>query len=142
MRRVVYAAAFCSILLISCSSHTIDFSLPRPIAMTVIIIEPAMHVDDFKSATVEVTAKDIDKIYGLIKPVRKFPRRLDKKLHVLVAEVECKYADGSIRKVYVRWTGDNPAAVSFDDEHYYEAGMGEYADGAMTIVRLLLPRES
>jgi hypothetical protein len=58
-------------------------------------------------------------------------------MHPLVADVLVQHTDGASTKLFVRWTGHNPAAISLDDHNFYYGGTDEFPDGATKIIRLL-----
>ena len=87
--------------------------------------------------TVEVPENELSTFAKLITPVGPCTQQIKPRIHYLVADVVIDHIDGSMSNLIVRWTGHNPAAVSFDGIKYYYGGLDEFPDGATRIIRLL-----
>lgn len=84
---------------------------------------------------VSVPDEQVSSFAKLITPT--VPYQINTELDYLVAELFIQHVDSSESKLFVRWTGHNPAAVSLDDHTYYLGGIDEFPDGGTRILRLL-----
>ena len=87
--------------------------------------------------SVSVPEDHLSSFAKLITPVGPCQLQIDTKMNYLVADVFVHHKDGTTSKLLVRWTGHNPAAISFDDNTYFSGGTDEFPDGATRILRLL-----
>ena len=127
---LAYAACF------GCNNRCSVPSLPQPVAIS-IALYPVSELGLNEPTVVEVKPANLDQILHLIRPVQCITGQIDKEVHVLVSEMVLAYNDGSHIKIYVRWIGKNPAAVSFDDNEYYWGGNSRNADGVVELLRIL-----
>jgi len=86
---------------------------------------------------VQVPRSQMNKLLWLIRPTQSMEKAIDRRFEYYVADVYLIDADGAMLHVRVRWTGDNCAAVSLDDKHYYYGGESQMPYGAINIVRLI-----
>lgn len=115
-------------------SHTLP-ALDPVTAVTARIYENE-ELGQVSVESVTVPDADIKEIADLVTPSGT-PFEIHPEVHPHVADVFLKHKDGSDTKVSVYWTGHNPAAVSFDNQHFYLGGISEFPDGAVAILRLL-----
>lgn len=110
---------------------------PLPCKIT-ILLEPHIQLGDGRRHRFDIEGPDIDKVYPLIKPTA--PCNYDiRRTAELVARIKSEYSDGSLVQLFVRNTGDQPAAVSVDDVNYYWADGSPPGNGAIHLLRLLNP---
>lgn len=84
---------------------------------------------------VEVPDEYIPLLVNLITPIE--PCQIDRNRNFHFADVTATHADGTNTTLEVRWTGNNPAAISLDGVNYYYGGTDEFPDGATRILRIL-----
>jgi hypothetical protein len=106
------------------------------------VVEPGVEWGVPARTTVTIRPGDIDKVYSLVKPTERKEGGAHKTINTLVATVSATHADGSTSRLFVRWMGKYPLAVSFDDEVYYWADEGTSQpeackDGWFELVRFL-----
>ena len=85
--------------------------------------------------TVSVPGDQLSSFAKLITPVG--PCQIDVKMNYSIADVFVHHKDGTTSTLLIRWTGHNPAAITFDDKTYFFGGTDEFPDGATRILRLL-----
>jgi hypothetical protein len=133
MRSLISLAAFG--ILCGCSEPKKSVPVIKPVvrASGRILSVPELGIEPVES----ITVPDAE-IPNLIRLVSPFTTEFDvnMKLHHHVADVSLEHADGSMTTIHVRWTGQNPAAVSVDGSNYFQGGP-EFADGAMDTIRFL-----
>jgi hypothetical protein len=123
-----------SLFILGCPSQKVpSFSVPVAITVT---LEPDPTISYPGHKNVEIPDAKVETFYQMINPTRIIDGGINKSLHALYATIQIKQTDGTTRKLYVRCMGVNPAAVSFDDEHYYYADGSGPGDGANELRRL------
>jgi hypothetical protein len=101
-------------------------------------LQPASDLGITESIRIVVKKGAIAKVHKLVTPTRIIEGGVKNSLNPLVATIQVDYPDGRTAKLFVRWMGKNPAAVSFDDEKYYWGdGGGDCGDGAVELIRVL-----
>jgi hypothetical protein len=73
----------------------------------------------------------------MISPKSKIDMNLPESKFPHVADIFLYYADGKRKTLIVRWTGHNPAALSFDGLVYYWADDDGKNDGGLNLLRML-----
>lgn len=125
-----------SMVLIGCSS-----SNQVPMLGSISRISATLHDVPEMSLTgipnVDVPVDQISLFTKLITPTGPCQQEIRPDQSYHVADVRIVRPDGSKTNLIVRYTGFNPAAISFDGKKYYYGGVDAAPDGAMRIVRLL-----
>jgi hypothetical protein len=125
-----------SMALIGCSG-----SKQVPMLGSISSISATLHDVPDMSLTgipnVDVPVDQIALFSKLITPTGPCQQEIRPDLSYHVADVRVVHPDGSKTDLVVRYTGFNPAAISFDGKKYYYGGVDAAPDGAMRIVRLL-----
>ena len=89
-------------------------------------------------AKVEVPQDQLPLLVTLLEPREVYPFKISQIASYHVADIVVEHVDGTSANVMVRWTGDNPAAVSLDNgASFFNGGSDGFSNGALRIVHLL-----
>ncbi len=86
---------------------------------------------------VDIPNDQIKLFSALVIPSRKCEQQIKKEMHYHVADIYIQHEGVAKTTLLVRWTGQNPAAITLDDKNYYYGGTDDYADTTVRILRLL-----
>jgi hypothetical protein len=128
------------VLILCCGCGTGN---PPPVIGTVssirIDLRPTPSLGVFEAQSVHVPSSELTEAISLIQPERPIGRAMEDTIDPVVAEVLVTHPDGQTDKIWVRWMGANPAAVSFDDKQYFWAtDSPKHADGALGLIRVAM----
>jgi hypothetical protein len=109
----------------------------RPIARVSAKVLPVPDLGTIAIDHIDVPDAELMSFAKLITPTKLCVQNIDTSTDYRIADVTVRHTDGTETVLIVRWTGANPAAISFDDRTFYYGGSDAFPDGATRILRLL-----
>lgn len=109
----------------------------RPIARISAKVLPVPDLGISNIDPIEVPDAELTSFAKLLTPIKPCVQNINTSTNYRLADVTIQHTDGTETVLIVRWTGANPAAISFDDRTFYYGGSDAFPDGAIRIVRLL-----
>jgi len=136
MRKLIFLISL--LFLIGCYVKPIP---PVPVLRPISKISATLHdVPKLGVAgipSIEIPSSELSNFSNFITPQSQCKQTIKKNMHYHIADIFIQHTDGTSTKLFVRWTGHNPAAISLDDEFFFYGGMDEFPDGGTRIIRLL-----